>query len=531
MPQFKSSKIDANEELFNIISFILKNFNEYIIIVSENFQIIYFTEEIFFMELGYSKKDLIGKDFIQIIHPEDKKFLLNLEMKDLKIREKTLRLHVKHKDGNWSFFDAKFKAFDDINEELMVIIVIEKICENQPIVSHADSKEKNKADHKNKPREVTINKLGNVEEKYQLLIENLPFSIFLLDSEGIIKDTNFTTTKLLGYSKDEIIDSSFSNLSTTLQENFHFFLDHFNNNRDKSELLVLEADFKRKDGELIWINMQSSVVIIDDNLFIQVMLFNISERKRAEGLIREEFDKLKELEKIRRDLISSVSHELKTPLMTILGSSELLLDVFTSSVNDEALDLIKMIERGSRRLADLVERFFDISRLELNTLNLENKECNLSKVIQECSNELKYLLKRREIILSLNLQADLVLEVDKLRFEQVILNLLSNAIKNTPPKGRIDISLRSNDEWAIVSVKDSGVGLTENELKNLKTFTRFTKLERQGPGTEYLNIQGTGLGLFISKKIVDLFKGEINVHSEGRNKGSTFTIKLPIYSK
>jgi len=382
-----------------------------------------------------------------------------------------------------------------------------------------------------KPENLSYKKSLSSEEKYTILIENLPFAFILLDSKGLIKEVNDSTKKLLGYSEDELVGKSFSSFSNTLQENFHFFLDHFKMNKENSELLILEAPFEKKDGDLIWFNMQSSVVVVNNELLIQVMLFNISERKRAEELIREEIEKIKELEKIRKDLVSSVSHELKTPLMTISGASELLLEVFASNVNDDCLDLVKMIQRGTSRLANLVERFFDISRLELDTLTLENKQFNLRNVIQECSNEMKYLLKRRQIILNLNLQDKLFLKMDKVRFEQIIMNLLSNAIKNTPSKGKIDISLKKNGRWAEIIVKDSGIGLTEEELKRIKRFDRFTKLERQGQGTEYLNIQGTGLGLYISKKIIEMYKGEFEVRSDGRGKGSSFIIKLPLHSK
>jgi signal transduction histidine kinase len=103
---------------------------------------------------------------------------------------------------------------------------------------------------------------------------------------------------------------------------------------------------------------------------------------------------------------------------------------------------------------------------------------------------------------------------------------LSNAIKNTPPNGKIDISLRRQDNWAIFSVSDTGVGLTKKEINLL--FTRFGKIERYGEGLEYLDITGSGLGLYLSREFVDLHGGHIRAESGGRNMGSTFTVKLPI---
>jgi signal transduction histidine kinase len=106
------------------------------------------------------------------------------------------------------------------------------------------------------------------------------------------------------------------------------------------------------------------------------------------------------------------------------------------------------------------------------------------------------------------------------------MNLLSNAIKNTPPKGEICINLMEKENSVELSIKDTGIGISQEEMDML--FTRFGKLERYGEGYEYINIQGTGLGLYISKEIVNSHDGEIRAESEGRNKGSTFIVKLPI---
>jgi len=139
---------------------------------------------------------------------------------------------------------------------------------------------------------------------------------------------------------------------------------------------------------------------------------------------------------------------------------------------------------------------------------------------------MEYFGKEKKIALKLNILDNFILNIDKIRIEQVIMNLLSNAIKNTPPKGKIKVNLEKRDNWAIINIIDTGVGLTRDEMEIL--FTRFGKIERYGNELEYLDIRGSGLGLFISKEIVDLHGGNIRAESEGRNRGSTFTVKLPI---
>jgi signal transduction histidine kinase len=134
-----------------------------------------------------------------------------------------------------------------------------------------------------------------------------------------------------------------------------------------------------------------------------------------------------------------------------------------------------------------------------------------------------YLISSRQLTLKLNLPDIIYHEVDKLRIRQVIANIISNAIKNTPTGGAIYISANENPEYLDIQIRDMGVGLTHKEKEKL--FEKFGKIERYGKGLD-VDIEGSGLGLFISKHIVNLHNGEILVESEGRNKGATFTIRL-----
>jgi signal transduction histidine kinase len=185
-----------------------------------------------------------------------------------------------------------------------------------------------------------------------------------------------------------------------------------------------------------------------------------------------------------------------------------------------------MIEKGGKRLKYLVDNLVDITRIEYKKFNLEKNKQDINQIVRDCVRELMYLIKMRDLTLNLDLKQELFLEIDKVRIEQVILNLLSNAIKNTPPYGKITIKSFKINESVKISITDTGIGLTKDEMEKL--FTRFGKIERYGDGLEYVDIQGTGLGLYISKEIIDLHKGQIWVESRGRNKGCTFNIKIPI---
>jgi signal transduction histidine kinase len=127
--------------------------------------------------------------------------------------------------------------------------------------------------------------------------------------------------------------------------------------------------------------------------------------------------------------------------------------------------------------------------------------------------------------LNTELPEELYLEVDEIRIKQVLTNLISNAIKNTPSNGNIDVSLKEIGTYSYITIKDTGVGFTEKEME--KIFKKFGKIERYGKQLD-VDIEGSGLGLYLSKEIVDLHDGQIWVESEGRNKGATFIVKLPI---
>jgi len=136
---------------------------------------------------------------------------------------------------------------------------------------------------------------------------------------------------------------------------------------------------------------------------------------------------------------------------------------------------------------------------------------------------LNYLAHNRHLLITLDLPDEIQADIDSLRFRQVITNIISNAIKNTPKEGEIFIHIIEDADKIDILIRDTGVGLTKQEQEKL--FGKFGKIERYGMDLD-VDIEGCGLGLYISKEIIKLHKGQILVESEGRNKGSTFTIRL-----
>lgn len=258
-----------------------------------------------------------------------------------------------------------------------------------------------------------------------------------------------------------------------------------------------------------------------------VLFDDITKQKQAERVLEDEIAKLREIDELKNNFIAVTSHELKTPLVSTCGAAEFLLSNYSKTLGKEELKFVEMINRGATRLKSLVSSLLDMSRIQTGKIELATKEADLVSILGRVAKDQAYMLETRNQELTIDAPPSLVFSFDMDRIEQVLANLLSNAIKNTQAGGHIKVHVVKNDatKEAVISVADNGVGITKEEKDKL--FTRFGKISREGVKLD-LNIQGTGLGLFITKEIVERHGGRIWVESEGRYKGSKFTFVLPL---
>jgi len=367
-------------------------------------------------------------------------------------------------------------------------------------------------------------KLKKSEEKYRTLVKTSPNSIILLDLKGNIIDCNNFTEFYFGLAREEIIGKNFADLYMVPNEKKHIILKQALK-RIKNQITdPIEFSFINKKGETVWLMNFFSFVKIGDHKYIQFVSEDITKRKEVENMIKKQIEKLKELDQVKNEFVYRASHELKTPLTSIYGASELLMKYYGDSFDDRAKALVDIINNGGKRLNNLIGDLIDVSKMESGKLELKKQKENIVEIIKNCLNDMLFLAKERDLSLSFDFQRDIYIEVDKIRIEQVIMNLISNAIKNTPPKGILSINLKEHNGFVNLKISDTGVGFTEEEKE--KVFKKFGKIERYGKGMDILT-EGSGLGLFISKEIVNLHHGEIWLESEGRNKGSTFIVRVP----
>lgn len=278
----------------------------------------------------------------------------------------------------------------------------------------------------------------------------------------------------------------------------------------------------------IYILFESEPQISQEAQFMLFMISHIIENERNRWVYNRHMQKqnemLIELDKYRSELLNRTSHELKTPLISIRGFTDLLLNNYNQGVGEKFSTLVEQIKKGCVRLESTVRDLIESSQLERNEIELNLSLEKLDALLHNCVDKVIAMASERDQSIIFKIQDGVELYVDGTLLFEAINNILINAIKFTPRGGLIEIHSELKEAFYIISIKDEGIGLTKEEQSKL--FQQFGKIERYGQGFD-VDIGGTGLGLYITKKIIDLHEGKVIVQSEGRNKGSCFTISIP----
>ncbi|MCK4284987.1 MAG: PAS domain-containing sensor histidine kinase [Candidatus Lokiarchaeota archaeon] len=458
--------------------------------------------------LGYTNNQLIGKNVWDLVHPEDFERIISSQQLSIDgfqevEGEDKAELRIKHKNGTYLWMEYTSKVFVNSKGNPNVIVITRNITE----------------------RKKAEEELKESEEKFRTITEQ-SFIGVIIEQDFMLKYVNHQFSIILGFNSEEILKWKLSDFYEIIHPDD---LDRFIKLIDDMGTGMLEniTNFQfrlfKKTGEIIWLELFSRKIIYKDGSANLVFIMDITEKREAEQLILEENKKLVELDNLRKELITRISHELRTPLTSMYAASQILMRSNKEDSIEKILPYIEISHHGSIRLKELVENLLDTSSIENKKFELRFSNENINAIINDCVKELNYLADNRQVTLTVNLTMDVYFKLDKHRFPQVIINILSNALKNTPPNGIVFLNLNETNENIDIIIKDTGVGLTQDEKGRL--FQKFGKIERYGMDLD-VDIEGAGLGLYISKEIVELHGGEILVESEGRHKGSTFIIRL-----
>jgi len=249
---------------------------------------------------------------------------------------------------------------------------------------------------------------------------------------------------------------------------------------------------------------------------------DVTERSRLEETLRQQNEKLKELDRLKNGFISSVSHELRTPLASIMGYAEFLEDEVSGALNPDQEAFVRQITEGARRLQLLVDDLLDFARFDSGAFRIHPREADLSEKVLEIVDSLRPLANDAGLRLEARHPGGpLPLGFDPERIGQVLMNLLGNAIKFTPRGGTIEVRVVPAPKEVRIEVQDSGIGIAEANVPKL--FQKFYQID---PSTTREK-GGAGLGLSISKALIEAHGGQIGVESQ-LGSGSTFWFTLPI---
>lgn len=259
------------------------------------------------------------------------------------------------------------------------------------------------------------------------------------------------------------------------------------------------------------------------------------ELTRENSKLMKESSNFKRISELKTKFLGIASHELKTPLTSIKGYSEILLDTMVDELSPKVKRMIERISRAGDKLHNVVNDMLDVSRIEQNRLRLKPEDLNMAELLIDCRDELQHFLEKRNISSIFDMPQNLPTYYgDKVRMHQVFTNLFSNAVKYSPDNTTITCTVKLQDGCFHIVIKDQGVGIDPLEHENIFTpFYEVANTVNHSTGVKFMG-GGTGLGLSIVKGIIQRHGGEIWVESDGPDsgdsKGSEFHIQLPIES-
>ena len=360
------------------------------------------------------------------------------------------------------------------------------------------------------------------EEKLHLLVDSVPdYAICMLSPHGVVTTWNPGGERLFGYSPDEIIGRSFS---------VFYLAADCDEGAPAAELMAAESE-GRLESEGLRLRrgshaFEAHVVLTpirDDARELRgfsLVVRDVSERKRLEDDLRRRADDLAVAHRAKEDFLATLSHELRTPLNAMLGWTRLLrIGKLDAEGTARALETI---ERNARLQEQLIADILDVSRIVTGKLRLELRPTDLAPLVENTLETLRPSADAKSITVNAALHAAGTVLGDADRLEQVVWNLVVNGIKFTPIGGEISVSLEHQGGSAVLTVSDTGEGISADVLPYV--FDRF----RQGDASVTRPHGGLGLGLSMVRHIVELHGGKSSVISEGRGKGATFVVQLPL---
>ncbi len=374
--------------------------------------------------------------------------------------------------------------------------------------------------------------LAESEKKYRDLVEGANSAILRWTSNGSITFVNRFAQQFFGYSEAEIIgrrivgtivpsvDSSGRNLSSLAEDVFE----------NPENYALNENENIRKNGERVWVSWTNKPVLDSEGRIVEMLSVgnDITSRKLAEVRLNNTLvelaaakERAEAADHLKSAFLATMSHELRTPLNSIIGFTGIVLKGYVGPLNEEQTKQLSMVRSSANHLLSLINDVLDISKIEAGQLQVSFDSLDLRAVIEQAVQSVRPAAEKKGLFLSIQLSSDVDTMIsDQRRVGQILLNLLSNAVKFTD-RGAIYVKCEKEQDGSVtVSVADTGIGIKEEDMPRL--FKAFQQVD-SGTTRKY---EGTGLGLYICQRLLELLDGRIWVTSKW-NSGTTFYFSLP----
>jgi PAS domain S-box-containing protein len=441
---------------------------------------------------GYTREEVINKKMTGLgvwVKPEERAQMVKMLQEKGEVRNIEYLFRMKSGEIRTWLFSAETAT---INNEVCILSVTTDITE----------------------RKKAVEALQESEKKYRELINTSLDAIISTDPQTKVIIWNQGAEKIFGYSEKEMLgDTMMKIIPEREHEKVKKKLASLRQpSPEKQSNAVFEGTGRRKDGAEVPIEISLSSRELENTSITTAIVRDITVRKEAE-------EKLRQLDKMKSEFLSNVSHELRTPLQSIGGFTKLIMN---GQVPDAATqqEFLEIIDREVLHLGNLINSLLDMSRLEAGRFQVNRRLAPVRDYFIDPVKSFYSLARDKNITLSENIPSQLPeMEVDGDRLRQVVINLIGNAVKFSDPGGSVSVKVEKQKEMLLFQVSDHGIGISEEAKTHL--FERFYRAEGE------MVRGGTGLGLYISKQIIEAHGGSIWAESE-LGKGSTFSFVLPL---
>jgi len=436
---------------------------------------------------GYTKEELVGGSYRNLSHPLDaaRESYLDESLVEKKIPHYSLEKRLLTKEGREVWCKKSSSLILGVNDDpLFILGVVENI-------------------HDQKEAETV---LRNSEERFRVLTESINDGIISTDSGGRISFSNPAVERIFGYSREELADMTIFPLMSqaTMKENLGLIQSYFKTGTATLPGQTVEWMGVRKDGQEIPVEVSYFSWKTSQGSFFTGIVRDITERKQ--------------IEEMKRDLLAVVSHQLKTPVAEINGYIENMLDGLAGNLSEKQREyLTDMREIGVENYR-LISDLLNMSKIERGVAAVNLQTVSLKRILELAMRDYEASIQRKGLDLRVHeFPQDLDLWADQDKTVEALRNIINNALKCTD-KGFIALLTREEDDFAVVEIEDTGIGMKPEALKRLFTKDRVMGAEASR--------SGSGLGLFIARSFIQLQGGDITVQSEV-GQGSVFRVKIP----